>query len=284
MSIITLLPAQTFLAPTSMSASQGHLQLLLTSQSSALLQTIQSALRSTHLTVQRVDDQPHHLHHVHLLQLSDKSYVVLKISPPATIPLLRHERESLEAEALALKLLDRSGLPIPSILKYEKNGKLLGSSFLLTTRVEGSVLAVILPTLSRADRIEIERQVSILASTVAQHTSTTFGPMHLVSAQRGYGSWREAFREMLESILKDAEDVLVNLPYSQIREQILRAEAALDCVREARLVILGLGEADTIFVDARTKEITGISDFKQVLWGDPEMGRMEGNKDTRGLL
>ena len=284
MSAITLQPAQAFLALESLPTSQKSLEILSTPEPSALLQTIQTALQSTHLTVQRIDDLPHNFHHVHLLQLSNKSHVVLKISPPSTVPLLRHEREGLDAEALALELLDRSGLPIPSIIKHEKTRKVLGSSFLLTTRLRGSPLVDVLPTLSRADRSGIERQISILTTTIAQHTSSAFGPIYMVSAGHGYGSWREAFRWMFESILKDAEDVLVNLPYSQIREQIGRAEAALDYVREARLVILDLGEADKVLIDARTKEITGISEFKQVIWGDPTMGTMEGKDDTRCLL
>ena len=284
MSTTTLLPVRTFRTLPSKSTSQGSLELLSTLESSALLRTIQSAFQSADLTIQCVEDQPHHLHHVYILRLSNKSHVVLKISPPAAIPLLKHERESLESEVLVLKLLDRSGLPIPSILKYEKNAKLLGSPFLLTTRLRGSLLIDALPSLSRADRIGIERQIAMLTTTIAQHSSSTFGPMYLVSAGLGYRSWREAFRRMLESILKDAEDVLVNLPFSQIREQVARAEFALDGVREARLVILGLGEADKILIDSRTKEVTGISDFKQVLWGDPEMGEPEGNNGTRAML
>lgn len=250
----------------------------------ALRKIIQTTFQSTRLVVQCVEDLPNHLHQVRLLHLSNGSRLVLKVDPPASVPLLKHERQALETEALALSLLDQSGLPIPSIVRHERSGKVLGSPFLITTSLRGLSLAEALPVMNRSDRLAIERQISILEMEIAQHVSPTYGPMPLVCSGQGHVTWREAYKAMLESVLKDAEDVFLNLPYSQIREQVARTEGALDEVQEARLIVLGLGDAENILIDERTNEITGIIDFNNTLWGDAEMGTDRGATGTRGLL
>ena len=89
---------------------------------------------------------------------------------------------------------------------------------------------------------------------------------------------------MLESVLRDAEDMFVNLPYSQIREQLVKAEGSLDEVREARLVIPGLSDPGNVLVDRQTKEITGVMDFTRALWGDVELMKDGEEESVRSLL
>ena len=278
------LPSIGMVTSLTMSTSQSPLQPFGTSDLNALRKVIQTTFQSTRLVVQYIEDLPNHFHQVRLLHLSNGSRLVLKVSPPASVPLLKHERQALETEALALSLLDQSGLPIPSIVRHEKSGKSLGSPFLITTSLRGLSLADVLPIMNRSDRLAIERQISTLEMEIAQHVSLTYGPMPLVSSGQGHVTWREAYKAMLESVLKDAEDVFLNLPYSQIREQVARTEGALDEVQEARLIVLGLGDAENILIDERTNEITGIIDFNNALWGDAEMGTDRGATGTRGLL
>jgi hypothetical protein len=64
-------------------------------------------------------------------------------------------------------------------------------------------------------------------------------------------------------LLKDAVDKFINSPYAQIQEQVLRVESALDDVKEPRLVILGLGDAESILIDEKTRQITGLIEFKE---------------------
>ncbi|KAL9123169.1 MAG: hypothetical protein Q9187_000285 [Circinaria calcarea] len=267
-----------------MSTAQGAPQPLATSDLNSLRKIIQTTFQSSRVVVQYMEDLPNQLHQVRLLHLSNGSRLILKAKPPASVALLKHERQALETEALALSLLDQSGLPIPSVVKHERSSKPLGSPFLITTSLRGILLAEALPVMNRSDRLAIERQISTLETAIAQHVSPTFGPMSLVSSGQGHVSWREAYKAMLEGVLKDGEDVFLNLPYSQIRQQVARAEGALDEVQEARLIVLGLGDVENILIDERTNEITGVIDFNNALWGDAEMGTDRGATGTRGLL
>ena len=89
---------------------------------------------------------------------------------------------------------------------------------------------------------------------------------------------------MLGSLLKDGEDAFVNLPYAQIRQAVELTEASLDNVVEARLVVLGFGDAKNVLVNENNGEITGLIDFKRSIWGDKEWGNGEAKGSVRGLL
>ncbi|MCJ1481249.1 hypothetical protein MMC06_001406 [Schaereria dolodes] len=273
--LTTIAPTSTLQNPSSSYSSSDF---------DSLQKAVQIIYQSSRLTIQQMEDLPDHLHTIRLLHLSTGSRVILKISPPAATPLLKHERLDLETEALTLRLLAKSGLPVPSVVKHERSGKILGSPFLLTSHLSGTSYRQALPFLSRAERVSIERQISILTSTIAQNISSEFGPVALVASGQGFMSWREAYKSMLESVLRDAEDFLVNLPYAQIREQVRRAEHALDEVQEARLVVLGLADAANVLIDLRTKEVTGVTDFKRVIWGDAEMLKAGGPMSMRRML
>ncbi len=82
----------------------------------------------------------------------------------------------------------------------------------------------------------------------------------------------------------DGEDMMVSLPYSQIREQLSRTKNALDLIKEARLVVLGFGQPENVLIDRRTNEVTGLLDFGRAIWGDWEMGDPEKRKGKKGLL
>lgn len=251
---------------------------------SVLQKVIQHTFQTPRLTIQQIEELPNHLHRIRLVRLSNGSRLVLKLAPSLSTSLLRHERQCLDTEALTLSLLAKSGLPTPRVLKHDSQAASLHAPFLLTTYLYGTSFAEVRPYLSRADRLGIERQLRVLSSAISQHKSTTFGPVSLVWTGRGHKRWREAFLSMMESALRDGEDMLVSLPYSQIREQVAKAERALDEVEDARLVVPALRNPSNLLIDGRTKEITGLLDFGMALWGDVEMGEGNDAGGTRGLL
>lgn len=251
---------------------------------SVLQKIIQHTFQSPRLTIQQMEELPNHLHRIRLVRLSNGARLVLKLTPSPSTPLLRHERQCLETEALTLSLLAKSGLPTPRVLKHDSHGALLNAPFILTTHLYGTSFAEVRPYLSRADRLGVERQLRVLTSAIAQHKSSTFGPVSLVWSGRGHKRWRDAFLSMMESALRDGEDMLVSLPYTQIREQVAKAGKALDKVEDARLVVPALRDASNLLIDGRTKEVTGLLDFGMAIWGDAEMGEGNDAGGTRGLL
>ncbi|KAL9128369.1 MAG: hypothetical protein Q9217_002948 [Psora testacea] len=245
---------------------------------------VQRKKSCSRFTVNHGEDLPDHLHRICTLCLSDGSRLVLKASPSPSLCLLRSEYTYLDTEATTLELLANSNLPIPRIIKYERQPCHFGSSYLVITHLRGTRYADALMYLTRTERASIELQLCTLGSIISHHTSFTFGPAGLVKAGQGYKTWREAFIAMLESVLMDGEDNMVNIPYFQIREAVSRWETYFDDVTEARLLVPGLGSPENTLIDNKTNNVTGLLDFGRAVLGDVGLvgARMEG--DIKGLI
>ena len=245
---------------------------------------LQDTLQNPQIEVNSTEDLRGHLHGICKLRLSNGSRLVLKLSPSPNAVLLRQERYFLESEATVLSLLKKSSLPIPRILRYEPRSTHLGSPFLLSTHVPGVLYADALPHLTRSECRDIELQLRSLKSTINQYTSSTFGSAALVASNRGFSTWRESFRSMFESVMMDAEDMMINLPYHAIREAMASASKELHDVEKARLVVLGLGRPQNVLLDRRTNNVIGLLDFGQAIWGDTAFSEPELCYDRKGLL
>jgi hypothetical protein len=73
---------------------------------------------------------------------------------------------------------------------------------------------------------------------------------------------------MLLEVLRDAEDGLVSLPYSEVRAQLKRHWDRLDSVSEARLTITEL-PVDGVVFDERSGQVGGLIDYGSAMWADP---------------
>jgi hypothetical protein len=67
--------------------------------------------------------------------------------------------------------------------------------------------------------------------------------------------WKDAFKTIVETCLQEAEDLMLSLPYTQIRHQICRLAPALESVRVANLVRADLGDSLSVLVDIDLKNI-----------------------------
>ncbi|KAL8794027.1 MAG: hypothetical protein Q9195_003433 [Heterodermia aff. obscurata] len=228
-----------------------------------------------------MDHMSGHVHRIVHVHLSNGTHMVLKLSPSSSTEVLRHERRSLAGEACTLSLLAKSKLPVPRVFKYDSRCKQIDSPFLLTTHLPGIPYANVRPYQTHSERSGIERQIRSLSSIVGQHTWPKFGP---VALEGGHDTWREAFLAMLESVLMDGEDKLVSLPYSQIRDEAVRFSGWLDAIKQARLVVVGLGQPENVLIDRTTNEVTGLIDFGRAMWADPDLMTAPTRKTPKTLL
>lgn len=242
-------------------------------------EAVQDVLSRARLTVNHSEELPYHLHQITLLRLSDGSRLILKTDPPPASALVRSEYLYLHTEATILELLATSSLPIPRVLRYKRKAHPLASSFLLITFLPGVCYSGLEEYLTKAQRKHVDRSIESCRSILGKYSSHTFGPAGLVKAGQGFKSWKEAFIAMLESVMMDGEDIMVNLPYYEIREAISRWESYLEAVTEARLVVPDLRRKQNILIDRSSAEVTGLLDFGKAFWGDVEMydKREEGN-------
>ena len=219
---------------------------------------------------QHIERLPGHLHPIHIIHFSNDARLVVKSSPPPWTPLLRHESAQLATEAAALSLLAKSSLPIPELVRYEPLDPHVESSFLLTVYLSGISYASIRPDLTAIERAGIARQIRSVNEVITQYTSPTFGPLSRVAGGRGFETWDEAFSAMVEDVLMDGEDMLVALPFTEIRHLMKRMARLFQEVQPARLVVRGLGEEQNVLVDGQTHAVVGLVDLGLAFWGDGE--------------
>ncbi|KAF2007722.1 hypothetical protein P154DRAFT_419329 [Amniculicola lignicola CBS 123094] len=261
--------AQSSISSTSSSSSASSSQSIQPDFSS-IQKVIRNVFRSSKIQVQQIERLRGRIHQVYLSRLADGSSLVLKCPPDNDTRLLRHEKYGLETERTTLETLrEYTQLPVPQVIKYDNRGDALGSAFLMMSHVPGRRLSELSPYLSVNERRTIDYTLGAYIRTLTSLSATQFGLTHRVFAGKGSSSWREAFIALLESVLRDAEDMLVTLPYDTIRYYIQQHISCLDEVTEPRLVALHACELDNVMIDVQTKQVTGLVGFSSVVWGDP---------------
>ncbi|KAI4286399.1 MAG: hypothetical protein L6R35_004348 [Caloplaca aegaea] len=254
-------------------------------RSTRLQEIIQQTMLPPSVAIAQIETLPDHLHPINVLHLSNGSRLALKAGPSSIAHLLRHERCMLDNEAATLQVLARSSLPIPRLFKHDQSSTRIGSPFVLITFLPGTPYAEEQKCMNASECTDIEHQLKLLTAAIGQYVGPSpifFGPVAMDAAKQA--TWREAFKEMLESVLMDGEDLLVYLPYAQIRDEFARLAALLNDVREPRLVVLGLSEPRNVLIDRQSNSITGLLDFGRALWGDWQMGAVEEASVGKRLL
>lgn len=245
------------------------------------LDAVLSLLFPSTVRVQHSQNILGHVHSLRLLTLSNGVLLLLKGSPFPGTPLLRQERHFLETEARFLALLGHSANPcIPQLYHYDPQGRLLGSSYLIRHYVTGITLSEMETQLTARQRNDIDRHLGFLSSTIGQNVAPAFGTLREVAAGAGRRSWRAFFCALFESVLRDAEDMFIHLPYAEIRHELGRLASALDEVTLPRLVVASFGRPSHVLLDETSKQLSGVVDFSSAIWGDMLMAELFDNPST----
>ncbi|KAJ4365866.1 hypothetical protein N0V83_008488 [Neocucurbitaria cava] len=240
---------------------------------------IRSVYRSSKITVQQAEQLQARLHQVFLTRMVDGSILVLKCPPACNTRLLRHEKSLLENESKALETLHNylPRVPVPQLLKYDGQGTSLGSPYIMMSYIPGRRLSELAPYLTAAERSTIDQTLGAYVRALTTPPATQFGMTHRVFARKGSDSWHEAFSALFEAVLRDAEDMLVTIPYESIRYYVGKQAHFLNEVTEPRFVALHACDPTNVLIDETTKRVTGLVGFSDVIWGDPLMtGGLEG--------
>jgi hypothetical protein len=235
---------------------------------------VRAVLGSSRVTLSQVERLDGRLHRLFLLRLHDGRVFVLKCPPSYGTRVLRHEQQSLETEAQVLDLITSNPvLPVPYSIRCEGDICSFSTPYLLRSYIPGTRLSDISPYLSAAERAQIDRSIGYYLRIVSSHKSDTFGLADRVFGNDGAPTWREAFFFLLESALRDAEDLLINLPYDNIRAHCAQHAHLLDVVCVPQLVSMTAGTPRTVLIDPSSHQVTGILGWRDVIFGDPMLSQ-----------
>ncbi len=203
------------------------------------------------------------------ITLADGRKWVLKVSPPPSVRVLRYERGILRAEVEAMRLVsEHTSVPVPAIRGVDFSHGIIPNDYFLMDFVDGVPLNKLRGVLD-ADKIDaIDRQVGRYLREINAIRGTGFGYFN----DPRYGTWREAFADMITGLLDDARDADVKLPrdIDDLQRILPTFYPLLDAVTDPVLVHWDLWDGN-VFIDPETGRITGIIDFERAMWGDPLM-------------
>ncbi|MDH6223415.1 phosphotransferase [Streptomyces sp. MJP52] len=210
---------------------------------------------------------------VYGVRTAEGARAVVKLAPATGSPVLRYERGILGTEAWYLRTVrERTSVPVPTVLAVSAGDEGGPGDHLVTSECPG------VPWEELARSVGAEARAA-LREELGGHMAR----VHAVTGTEGFGypalpfgplrsGWREAFLEMVDSVLDDAGRFGVTLPRpaGEIRDVIAAESSSLDEVTTPRLVHWDLWDGN-ILAERRPDgpRITALIDAERALWGDP---------------
>lgn len=199
--------------------------------------------------------------------LSDGREVILKISPPPDIKVLRYEKDVIRVEVDVLRLFKETGkFPVPAVYSSDFSGTIISSDYFIMEKLPGTAYSKIKQSLTSSEREQIDLELGRINRAINDIEGMEFGLY--IQHDKKRKRWSDAFMLMVDDILLDGLEQNVQLPleYDQIRDVIISRLSVMDPVDKPCLVHWDLHDGNVIINDGK---ITGIIDCDRALWGDP---------------
>ncbi|MFE9429085.1 phosphotransferase family protein [Kitasatospora sp. NPDC006697] len=195
------------------------------------------------------------------VRLFDGRSVLVKIAPPADVPVLRYERGILGTEAAVYRLLDSAAgarVPTPRLL-------CAGVDHLVLSWLDGSPWDQTQPHRPELLRRELG-QLAALINAIPSPDGSFGYPAPESSLQAD--DWPAAFSLMTAALLTDAERFGAELgaPTKEFTALVAASQERLAEVAEPRLVHFDLWPGNVFHDGTR---ITGLIDHERAFFGDP---------------
>lgn len=204
------------------------------------------------------------------LRTSPNFFYLLRCTPPSSVQLLRLEERQVQNEVAALQALKgRSDHIHTRVIDYQHDRTRHGFLYNVTGPFTGNILGNIEEQLSDDRKSVLETGLGRFMQHLSTIIGPSFGPLH--RAPLLPQTWSAVFTGALQSLLRDGEEALVDLPYHAIRNMLHQHRSSLDRIATPRLVILdAISHANVVVSDSHDR-VTGLLEYSTAMWGDPLM-------------
>jgi len=202
------------------------------------------------------------------LSYADGLVVVLKIAPHPSTKVLRQEDALLQTEVETLRYVSsHSDIPVPQVLSHCTSSPHVESPYLVLEHLAGVSLDSLMEEM---DPHQLEQAYGIVGK-YARELHELQMPFFARPTHRG-DTWCQAFSDMINDVLLDAEDVCADLgvPSGEIRDTVAACAPSLCAVSTASLLHRDLWPGN-VFYDVSSSRITRIIDWERAVFGDPLM-------------
>lgn len=199
------------------------------------------------------------------MRLNSGREAVLKIAPPPHVEVMTYERGAMATELAALRLI-RAGtaVPVPAVDFADSTRELCDADWFVMEYIDADNLGMLRDKHSPQDRAAYNELLGALNLELNEVRGPHFGPL----TGPGFPTWRAAFGDMIEGVLRDGERRMVDLghDYARVRAVIAAHAHTLDEVTEPRFVEWDMWDNNVMVRDGR---IAAIIDHERALYGDP---------------
>ncbi|MGN6239327.1 MAG: phosphotransferase family protein [Cellulosimicrobium cellulans] len=201
------------------------------------------------------------------VRLFDGTQVVLKIAPPAGVPVLTHEHALMRNEIAAMDLVRReTRVPVPRVDHVDLTHELCDADWFFMEYVDATCFGIadaageLAPDVVDAAFEHLGSLNRDLNAIVGPH----FGPL----AGPGFATWREAATSAFRGVLDDGERAGVDLGWDAgvVLKTFEDHAHVLDDVTEPRFVEVDLWAKNSMLRDGR---IVAVIDHERAMFGDP---------------
>ncbi|GIG23615.1 aminoglycoside phosphotransferase [Cellulomonas chitinilytica] len=215
-----------------------------------------------------VDEMGHGWFNVaYRITLRDGRDVVLKIAPPADVPVMTYEHGAMRIELASLAMIaEQTAVPVPHVDHADTSHELVDADWFVMPFVDAENLGIIKDTLAPEQLVAYQEALGAANRELNSIVGPWFGPL----AGPGDPSWRVVFTGIVEDVLRDGErrHVDIGWDYDVVRDVLARHAHVLDEVTEPRFVEWDLWDSNVMVRDG---EIACIIDHERALYGDPLM-------------
>lgn len=203
-----------------------------------------------------------------LVTLASGERVVLKVAPPAGVPVLRQERGLMHTEAAVMRqVAEHTCIPVPRLRHYAPYNPHTESALLIMAYLDGVPFDRLQPQLTLAEQQSIYRELGRYLRALHALQQPQFGYPHVGDV---YDRWSATYLALLDNVLQDAQDqqIPLALPGDVLYHLAASFCDVLDEVRLASLLHRDLWFGN-LFLDPGNHQIIGITDWERSLYGDP---------------
>ncbi len=209
-----------------------------------------------------------HFNTCYHLQFAKRTPLVLRLAPPETAHIFRHERGMLARECNVQPLLTATSKVFPEVVAVDISGTVVRRDAVLQNCLDGELWSNAMPRISFRENIDLWRQLGDQVRRIHEIPGDSFG---FPAPFKPHCHYSEFLYEWIDGLADDLVECGLRVSDLARFRSVLRAgEAIIDAVTVPRLVHGDLWPRNILVARfAEGWRITGILDSERAFWGDP---------------